>query len=85
MLIFFTEFNLGPLHCLESLTNKIFKVRTENNKGVLLKQKSDGTPATRFSRLKGGVEGSSVTTYRNQKMKEAHLPLDVWNEQKEED
>ena len=85
LLIFFTEFNLGPLHCLESLTKKIVKVRTENNKGFLLKRKSDRTPATRFSRLKGGVEGSSVMTYRNQEMKKAHLPLDVWNEQKEED
>ena len=61
---------------------KIVKVRTENNKGFLLKRKSDGTPATRFSRLKGGIDGSSVMTYRNQEMKKAHLPLDVWNEQK---
>ena len=52
------------------------------NFGVIGKQGKDGKPRTR---LKGGVEGSSVMTYRNQKMKEAHLPLDVWNEQKEED
>ena len=80
-----TEFNLCSLHCLETPTNKLVKVRTENNKGFLLKRKSDGTPAMRFSRLKGGVEGSSVMMYKNQKMKEAHLPLDIWNEQKEED
>ena len=84
-LIFFTEFNLGPLHCLETLTNKLVKVRTENNKGFLLKRKSDGRPATRFSRLKGGIDGSSVTTYRNREMKKAHLPLDVWNEQKKKE
>ena len=82
-LIFFTEFNLGPLHCLETLTNKLVKVRTENNKGFLLKRKSDGTPATRFSRLKGGIDSSSsATTYRNGEMKKAHLLLELWTEQK---
>ena len=51
----------------------------------MYKWKSDGTLATRFSRVKDVLHGSAVKTYRLQKIKDSHLPFEIWNDQEEED
>ena len=64
---------------------KIVQMKAENSKNFVYKRKSDGTLATRFSHVKDVVHGSAVNTYRLQKMKDSHLPVEIWNDQEEED
>ena len=60
-------------------------MKSEKSKTFVYKRKNDGSLATRYSRVKDAVHGSAVNTYRLQKMKDSHLPVEIWNDQEEED
>ena len=64
---------------------KIVKMKAEKSKSFVYKRKNDGSLATRFSRIKDAEHGTAVNSYKSQKMKESHLPVELWLDQEEEE
>jgi len=70
------EFNLGPLHKLEDVAQKIFELRHVE---YLYRRTPSGALSTHFSRLRNHEEGAAVDTFRKLGEEWAHLPTRIWS------
>ena len=70
------EFNLGPLHLLRNVAEKMYEIRPREY--VYKQTKKKGIFNTRASRLADPEEGSAVKSWRQQQVLKAHLPVDMW-------
>jgi hypothetical protein len=72
----YQEFNLGPLHLLHNLAEKVYDLRPVE---YIYRKTSTGSLATHFSRLKNYEEGAAVDTFRRVGEMRAHLPTRLWS------
>ena len=70
-----SEFNLGPLHMMDSLTEKILRMK---DRDFLYKRRADGRLVTHPSLLKNFIEGAAVDMHRKLQVKYSHLPVELW-------
>ena len=70
-----TEFNLGPLHLLSNLTEKMYSMRPRE---YVYKKGENGSFASLRSRLADVDSGSAVKTHRQLQIEKAHLPVELW-------
>ena len=70
------EFNLGPLHLLRNVAEKMYELKPREY--VYRQTKKKGIFNTRTSRLADPEEGSAVKSWRQQEVQKAHLPVDLW-------
>ena len=69
------EFNLGPLHLLHNLAEKIYDLKPVK---YICRKTPAGSLATHFSRLRNHEEGAAVDTFRKMGEERAHLPTRLW-------
>ena len=60
-------------------------MKADKSKSFVYKRKNDGSLATRFSRIKDAEQEIAANSYRSRKLKESHLPVELWLDQDEED
>ena len=70
-----SEFNLRPLHMMESLNEKILGMKDLD---FLYKRRADGRLVTHPSLLKNFVEGAAVNMHRKLQVNHSHLPVELW-------
>ena len=70
------EFNLGLLHLLGDVAEKIYDLKFREY--VYRQTKKKGIFNTRISRLANPEEGSAVKSWRKREGDKAHLPVDLW-------
>ena len=70
------EFNLGPLHLLHNVAEKMYELKPREY--VYRQTKKKGIFNTRALRLADPEEGSAVKSFRQQQVQKAHLPVDLW-------
>ena len=70
------EFNLGPLHKLKDVAQKIFELRHVE---YPYRRTPSGALSTHFSRLRNHEEGAAVDTFRKLGEERAHLPTRIWS------
>ena len=69
-----SEFNLGPLHLMDLLTEKIYGLK---NREFVYKKKANGKLVSHHSSLRNVKEGAAIDTHQKLQVDHSHLTVDL--------